>query len=192
MTNEKETKKDVTKKIKYKHLSGIAAFSLLISLFDRLGEAFYNALINGFFGKIFTSYSSLRKRLSNGFFGTYLVRNSKIKRFFRRIRGFLARNLESSVTLSATTKCIDKFCSFPLQYYGNYGLFFGIYTIVIYYVKRFIPWLDAAQSSHLLVGIIVAIASFPLLFSRVNLANSVKNSVFGRGVFKFKEKISSF
>lgn len=184
MTNEKNTDKKATKKEKSNRLSGIAAFSLLIALFDRLGEIIYDAFLNGFFGRIFTSYNSLRKKLSNGFFGTYVLGNGRIKRFFRKIRAFLARNIESCVTVSLTTRVIDKLCSFPLQYYGNYGLFFGIYTVVIYYVKRFIPWLEVAPSSHLWVGIIVGLSSIPLVFSRVNLAMTVKNSVFGRAIFK--------
>ena len=148
-----------------------------------MGEIIYNAFINGFFGRILTSYTALRKKLSDGFFGTYVIRNAKIKRFFRRIRGFLARNLESCVTLSLTTKAINGLCSFPLQYYGNFGLFFGIYTIVVYCIKLFVPWLEPAPDTHLWTGIIVTAASIPLLFSRINLANSVKNSVFGRGIF---------
>lgn len=184
MNSEKDTAKRSNKKEKNNRLSGIAAFSLLIALFDRLGEIIYDAFVNGFFGRIFTSYTSLRKKLSNGFFGTYIFSNGKIKRFFRRIRAFLARSIESCVTISLTTKIIDKLCSFPLQYYGNYGLFFGIYTVVIYYVKHFIPWLEPAPSSHLWTGIIVAISSIPLIFSRLNLSTTVKNSVFGRGIFK--------
>ena len=184
MTSEKENNKVTSKKEKNKPFSGIAAFSILISLFDKLGEIIYNALVTGFFGRIFTAYSALRKKISNGFFGTYVVRNSKIKRFFRKIREFLARNIEPCLTLSLANKAIDKFCSFPLQYYGNYGLFFGLYTIVIYFVKQFVPWLEPAPSLYLWTGIVVSIASVPLLFSRINLANSVKNSVIGRGIFK--------
>lgn len=184
MTNEKDNGKVTSKKVKTKRLGGIAAFSLLISLFDRLGEIIYDAFINGFFGRIFTSHKKLRNKLSNGFFVTYVIRNSKIRKFFREIRRFLARNLESCVTVSLTNKIIDKLCSLPLQYYGNFGLFFGVYSIVIYYIRLFVPWLEVSPSSHLLIGIAITVASIPLMFSRINLATSVKNSVFGRGLLK--------
>ena len=53
MTSEKETQKStVEKKEKKKRTGGIAAFSLLISLFDKLGEIIYNTVIEGFFGNI--------------------------------------------------------------------------------------------------------------------------------------------
>ena len=184
MTSEKENSKSTSKKDKNNRLKGIAGFSLLIALFDRLGLLIYDTFINGFFGTILTSYTKLNQKLSSGFFGRYFFHNPKITKFFRRIQRFFASRLESCVTISLTASAIEKLCSFPLQYYGNFGLFFGIYAVVIYYVKLFIPWLEASPSSHLWAGIIVTITSIPLLFSRINLANSVKNSVFGRGLFK--------
>ena len=191
MTNEQENSKSTQKKAKKSRLGGIAAFSLLIALFDRFGEIIYNALVNGFIGKIFTSYTSLRNRISDRFFATYVLRNKKIKKFFRAIRRFLARNLESSITISFVNKVIDKFCSFPLQYFGNFGLFFGVYSIVIYFIKLFVPWLEPASTSHLWVAIFITVTAIPLLFSRINLTTSVKNSIFGRSLFKHTFGISN-
>lgn len=191
MTNEQENSKSTQKKAKKQRLGGIAAFSLLIALFDRFGEIIYNALVNGFIGKIFTSYTSLRNRISDRFFATYVLRNKKIKKFFRAIRRFLARNLESSITISFVNKAIDKFCSCPLQYFGNFGLFFGVYSIVIYFIKLFVPWLEPASTSHLWVAIFITVTAIPLLFSRINLATSVKNSIFGRSLFKHTFGISN-
>lgn len=191
MTNEQENNKSTQKKAKKQRLGGIAAFSLLIALFDRFGEIICDALVNGFIGKIFTSYTSLRNRISDRFFATYVLRNRKIKKFFRAIRRFLARNLESSITISFVNKAIDKFCSFPLQYFGNFGLFFGVYSIVIYFIKLFVPWLEPASTSHLWVAIFITVTAIPLLFSRINLATSVKNSIFGRSLFKHTFGISN-
>ena len=184
MTSEKENSKVVNKRSKSNRLSGIAAFSLLIALFDRLGMLIYDPFINGFFGTILTSYTKLNEKMANGFFGVHILHNVRVNKFFRKIRRFFAKSLESSVTISLTSGAIEKLCCFPLQYYGNFGLFFGIYTVLIYYVRLFIPWLEASSSSHLWAGIIVSISAIPLLFSRINLANSVKNSIFGRGIFK--------
>lgn len=191
MTGEQKNNKSTQKKTNRQKLGGIAAFSLLIALFDRFAEIIYNALVNGFLGKIFTSYTSLRNRMSNRFFATYVLKNRKIKKFFRAIRRFLARNLESCITTSLVNKAIDKFCSLPLQYFGNFGLFFGIYSIVIYFIKLFVPWLDPAETSHLWVAIFITVTAIPLLFSRINLATSVKNSVFGRSLFKHTFGISN-
>lgn len=185
MTSDKETQKTTSdKKEKKKRTGGIAAFSLLISLFDKLGQIIYDTVINSFFGTIFTAYTKTKNRFSNGFLAIYVFKNKKIKGFFRRFRRLLSRNLDSCLSLSFATKAITKLCSLPLQYYGNLGLFFGIYSIVVYYVKFFVPAIEKAESSHLYVGIFVTIASIPLLFSRISLATSVKNSIFGRTLFK--------
>lgn len=187
MTGENESRnKSVknNKKDKKRRLGGIAAFSLLITLFDKLGDLVYNAFINGFLGKVFTSYTGVRNKLSKGFFGTYIFNNGRIRRLFRRIRRFFAANLESCLTVSLATRAINKICSLPLQYFGNFGLFFGVYTIIVYCIKFFIPGIEPAPVSHLLTGIFVAVPSIPLVFSRLGLANAVKSSVIGRAVFK--------
>ena len=185
MTSEKETQKStVEKKEKKKRTGGIAAFSLLISLFDKLGEIIYNTVIEGFFGNIFTAYTKTRNHFSRGFFRTYVLDNKKIKYFFRKIRKFLSKNLDSCLTLSFATNLINKLCSLPLQYYGNLGLFFGIYTIVVYCVKFFVPGISAPDISHLYIGIFTTVAFIPMLFSRISLAMSIKNSIVGRTLFK--------
>ena len=186
MTNENNPKVKNEKKAKEKKRSirGIAAFSILISLFDRLGEIIYNAVINGFFGRIFTSYTKFRERASNGFLGYIFTKSGRFKRFFRKIRKFLAKNLDSSFSISFASSAINKLCSLPLQYYGNFGLFFGIYTVVVYCIRRFIPDMSAPNSIDLYIGIIIVVVSIPMLFSRISLAYSIRNSVLGRAVFK--------
>ena len=175
VTNDKKPKK---KK------SGIAAFSLLITLFDKLGDIIYTAILNSFIGKAFTSYTPLRQKMSSGICATIALKSGRVKRLCRRIRKFLANNLESCFSVSFANKIIHKCCSLPLQFYGNFGLFFGIYTVVVYFIRKFIPYFQPADSSHLVIGIIIAIISIPMLFSRISLANSVKNSIFGRALFK--------
>ena len=184
MNGEKESVKSTQKREKKKRIGGIAAFSLLITLFDRLGEKIYEAFINGFFGKAFTSYKKTNKKLSEGFFGTYVIKNTRITKLFRRIRKFLAYAIECCITNSIARSAVNKLCSFPLQYYGNFGVLFGIYSTVMYALKYFVPWLEPADSSHLYTSIIITVTSFPLLFSRMHLATAVKNSIFGRSIVK--------
>lgn len=183
MTND-DNSRNVEKKQKKKRAGGIAAFSLLISLFDRFADFIYDAILNSFVGKIFTSYTPLRKKLSTGIAATVALKSGKVKRIFRRIRKFLANNLDSCFSISFSNKIIHKCCSFPLQFYGNFGLFFGLYSIVVYFIKLFVPNLEPAGASHLFLGITISVISIPMLFSRISLANSVKNSVVGRAIFK--------
>ena len=184
MNGERETVKSTQKREKKKRVGGIAAFSLLITLFDKLGEKIYEAFLNGFFGKIFTSYKKTNKTLTEGFFGTYVIKNTRIAKFFRKLRKSLAYTIECCITTSLARSAVNRLCSFPLQYYGNFGVLFGVYSAVMYAVRLFIPWLEPADSSHIYTAIIIAVTSFPLLFSRMHLATAVKNSVLGRSIVK--------
>lgn len=183
MTNDNDSR-NIEKKPKKKKISGIAGISLLIFLFDRLGDIIYDAILNSFIGKIFTSYTPLRKKLSSGICATAALKSGRVKKFFRKIRKELSGYIESCVSVSVANKFIFNCCSFPLQFYGNFGLFFGIYAIVVYFVKLFVPSIEAAEISHLFFAVTVTIISIPMLFSRTSLANSIKNSVVGRAMFK--------
>ena len=92
------------KKQKKKTATGLAAFSLLITLWDRLGEIIYTAILNSFIGKMFTSYTPLREKMSSGICATAALRSRKIRKFFRRIRRFLANNLDSCLSVSFANK----------------------------------------------------------------------------------------
>ena len=172
------------KKQKQKKASGIAAFSLLITLLDRLGEIIYTAILNSFIGRAFTSYTPLRQKMSSGICATIALKSGRVKRFCRRIRKFLANHLENCFSISFANKFIKKSCSLPLQFYGNFGLFFGIYTIAVYFIKPFIPYFNPPDNSHLIIGIIISVISIPMLFSRISIASSIRNSIFGKALFK--------
>lgn len=185
MTNEENnSKSSKSSKQNKKRKSGIAAFSLLITLFDKLGEIIYNAILNSCIGRAFTSYTPLRKKMSSGICAAITLKSSRVKRFFRKIRKVLSGSLDSCFSISLANKFVHKCCAFPLQFYGNFGLFFGIYTVVVYFIKKFLPYFDSADTAHLFVGIVMAVISIPLLFSRISLASSIKNSVVGRAIFK--------
>ena len=59
MTNDKkeEVIAEEKTKIKKRERAGLASISFFAALMDRLGAAFYGALITGFFGKLFSSYA---------------------------------------------------------------------------------------------------------------------------------------
>lgn len=184
MTNESKEIVVKEKNKKSKSRSGIAAVSFLISLLDRLGVVICNALANGFFGKIFTSHSALEQKFHNGIFGRLLFGGHSIRRIFRRIRKFFANIIDNCFFLSYWKKSIAYFCSIPLNFFGNFGFFFGIYTVVVYIVKLFVPGIGSADSDYLIIGVTLILASLPMLFSKVSLVYAVKTSVICGMIFK--------
>jgi len=176
-----------------KKLSGIAAVSFFIAVFDRLGELIYDALVHGFFGTIFSSYSYLQKKFKESLIGKVLFGNHAPRRFFKRIRGFFARNIETGFFVNKSRNLTGYFSSLSLSSYGNFFMFFGLYTVVVYFLQLLIPNLGAANPDYLITGIIIFVVSLPMCFSKVSLVKSVKISVIGsmifRGAFGFSEEL---
>ncbi len=192
-SHEKSSRKARKSSFNLKGNFGIASFSFLILLLDKLGNAVYNALINGFFGKIFTSYSALQKRFKKGFCGYILFGNHSIRRFFKKVRKYIATDIECGFFTKISRKLINYFCAAPLHFYGNFFLFFGVYTLVVYFIKLFLPEVGVADTLDLIVGISTFLASLPLVFSKVSLAMAVKQSFIGnmifQGAFGFSDEV---
>ena len=184
MTNEKNSgdiKKSSSKKNKF---VGIASTSFLISVLDRLGNFIYDSLINGFFGKLFTSYSKLQDKFHKGLFGRILFGNHRVRKIFRKTRRFLSGTFESSFFVTLCRKISQYFCSVPLHFYGNFSLFFGIYTIVVYLVKMFLFSTADANSDYLIIGATLTLCAIPMLFCRYSLAHSLKKSFICKMIFQ--------
>ena len=72
MKKDKALSKDKEKNIgKSRNTTGLAGISLLFYLMDKLSDVVYNALINGFFGYIFTAYNSELSAYQNGYVISY-------------------------------------------------------------------------------------------------------------------------
>ena len=167
-----------------KAYAGIASISLLISLWDGFWNIFCNSLTKGFFGRIFSSYSKLQRSYSGGFIKEFLFKDRRLKKIFRKFRKFLSSNIETCFPVTRGNKMIKYFASAPLSFYGNFGLFFGIYTCVAYFVKLLLPALPTADIGHLIVGIAIIIVSLPLSFSKLSFANAITRSASGRWLFQ--------
>ena len=106
---------------------GLAAFSVLIYWLDCLTEWVYHTLVDGFFGKIFTSYSSAQETFENGFLKNHFI-SSKFKRYFRKVCELLSKLFESSYCLNGIKSIASGMLSIPLKAYGVSLFFFGLYT----------------------------------------------------------------
>lgn len=187
MTNEKKElsveNKD-TVKSKKKAWVGLASVSFIISLLDRFGEWIYNSLVRGFFGRIFTAYSKIQARFEKSLCGKGLFGKHKIRKLFRKIRQIVAGFVDSCFFVTKWQRGVNYFCSAPLHFYGNFTVFFGIYTIVIYFVKFFIPGIGQADSYYLIIGASLIVASIPMILSKVSLSFAIKKSVISSMIFK--------
>jgi O-antigen ligase len=177
MKSEKRTAKKMNKS------NDFVAVSVFVYLLDRFADWFYASLVEGFFGKIFTAYSAEQKAFENSFLKHYFTGNLKLKEYAHKLRAFLSRNFENSYLLKKFTNFIFSFKTMSIRSYGNFWMAFGIYTIIIYFVKMFVPALVEADIRSLIVGIIACICALPMLFSKGTLLSAVGNSVFTKLLF---------
>ena len=174
------------KRIKQKRqrASGIASFSFLISLFDKLCEVICNALVGGFWGQICSGYSKLEASFKQGFLIEFLLKDRKIRKICRSIRRFLSRHIENCFIVTQGRKTVSFFSTIPLNYYGNFGLFFGLYVMVVYFVKMIIPDIESAEIDYLIIGIITVLLSIPLLFSWISVSAAILKSSISKLIFR--------
>ncbi len=161
---------------KKQNTSRIADISLIIFLFDKLSDAIYNALVNGFFGYIFTSYSSELSCFERGYIYNFFRGSGKIGTVMRNTRKYLSEAFETSSILRWIRKGIRGLVDIPVKSYGRFFLSFGIYTLLVYFIKLLFPTISSADSDYFFIGISICIVTIPLHFSRCTLAAAVKRS----------------
>ena len=143
-------------------------------MLDKLSDVIHNALVNGFFGRIFSAYSDELSAYERGAFVAYFKGESRSRTFFRKIREYLSKNFETSFILKKLRKSVCGLAFIPLKTYGSFFTAFGVYTMIVYFIKKFIPVTGVPDAEHFYAGLCVCIASFPMCFSRISLASAVK------------------
>lgn len=180
--NKKEKKPKKERDTSKKHIGGIASLSFIISLFDKLWEIICGALVNGFWGRICSFHSKLENNFAHGFLQEFMFSDKRFKKIFRKIRRFLSYNIDNCFIVKQGNRVSSFFVSAPLYYYGNFGFFFGLYTIVVFFVKRIIPEIESSGAEYLVFGIAMIIISLPLMFSKLSLANAIMNSSIAKAI----------
>lgn len=164
-------------------IRGLASISLIVYLFDKLSDLIYNAFIKGFFGHLFSSYSSSSKSFQNGYVVDYFSGSKKNKKYVRRAREYLSGNFENSFILTKIRKKVCSLAFIPLKSYGTFFLSFGIYTVLVYFTKLLLPVMGKADIDYLFVGIAVCILAVPMNISKLTLAKAIKNGRMTGAIF---------
>ena len=171
---------------------GIASLSLLIALFDRVCNIVCDAIIKGFFGRICSGYRKLQASFEHGFLREFIFKDRRFKNFFRRMRKFLSRNLETCFIVTRGQKAINFFATAPLSFYGGFGILFGLYTAVVYFVRMLVPDIQNAPIDYIIVAVASIVVSLPLIFSKLPISSAILRSTVGnllfRGCFGFSEE----
>ena len=153
-----------------------ASVGLILFLLDKLTDSIYSALCNGFFGKIFTSYSKEQASFENGFLRNHFI-STKFKDVFWRIRRRISKMFETSWFLCRTKNTARSWLGVPLKSYGKATFFFGVYTILVYLIRLVVPNLNRSDIGCLITGISLCLISLPLFLSKESLARALDSGI---------------
>lgn len=181
--NEKKLVSDETMAAKPDKRESTGGKSLIGYLLDKLSTAMYNALVGGFFGCIFSSYDSQLSAYQNGFIFHNFKSGSKVRIFLRKLRGYLSQSVETSFALRKLRKAVSSRADVSVKSYGRFLLSFGIYILLFFFIKLFVPAVGTANYDHLYLGIIISVLSVPFLTSNKTLAQAAYGSKITKFIF---------
>ncbi len=163
--------------------TGLAGISLLVYLFDKLTDKIYHALIEGFFGYIFTAYSTELCAYNDGYVVSYFKGGKKTRHVLRIIRQYFSESFETSFVLRIMSRAVNRLAFMPLKIYGSFFMSFGIYTMLVYFIKLLIPAAGTADIDSLYIGIGLCIVTLPIYLSSQNLSEAVQKGKLTSALF---------
>ena len=173
-------KKSKSSAVKKTNLKDLASVSLIFFLIDKFSNFLYNSVKDSFFGSILTAYSKEQNAFNNSYIKSHFSDSVLAKRYFRNIRRFLSKYFESSYILNKLSDISSSIVAVPLRTLGNSLFSFGIYVVIIYLLRLFLPVVSAVDISYAMIGIIVCIIAIPMLLSKDNIANAIgKSAILG-------------
>lgn len=162
----------------------LVSVSLIIFLFDKFSDLIYNALKNGFFGRLFTAYTKEQNAFDNTYIKAHFSDSIWVKKYFRNIRKFLSKGFESSMILNGVSNLTKAIVTMPLRTVGSFLFSFGIYVVIIYLLRLFLPVISTADATYAIIGITVCVSAVPMLLSRDNIASAVGRSAILGAIFR--------
>ncbi|MBQ2999782.1 MAG: O-antigen ligase family protein [Clostridia bacterium] len=165
-----------SKALKKRTKKSTASVGLILFLLDKLTDSIYSAFCNGFFGKIFTSYSKEQAAFENGFLRNHFI-SAKFKAVFWKIRLRISKMFETSWFLCKTKNTARSWLGVPLKSYGKATFFFGVYTVLVYLIRLILPNLTEADLSSLITGVVLCVISLPMFLSKESLARALDSGV---------------
>lgn len=139
----------------------------------------YRCADKGFFGRLFNSYQKGNLKLKNSWISSIMGSNSRLGKFVRKIRFVIADQFETSGILLLWRKFMRFLIGCKLRLYGSFFITSGIYTALVYFLKKFVLESSTSDSSYILLALIFSLISLPLLMSGKTFAEAVSASSIG-------------
>lgn len=150
--------------------------SVIAKRFRRFTNWLYSLLINGFFGKIFTAYSTEEALFANSRFMQLLGKGNRTGRLVTKLKLGMAKFFENSRILAALGTLAASLIHRKLKTYGAFLLSLGAYGTVTYLIREYVIVREGGSFTDLVTCAILLLLSFPLMMSKDTLATAILKS----------------
>ena len=147
-------------------VGGVSAFITLI----------YAALAGGLIGRFFSSYGKHDRELKSGLIMSATREGSHVSSTVKRAKFGIAEQFSGSFILHIWKRIVRFLLGCSMRFYGSFTFVFGVYSALIYLLKRFAFVNDTSDIAHLIFAVMCAVISVPMLISRKPLAQTLLES----------------
>ncbi len=135
---------------------------MLFMICEKIAEFFTAGLIF----RLFTSHSKVENAYeASATVGICRIIRKKTRKFFAWIKHAVARQFEGSMMIRLISSALVRLLNTSARVIGAFSMTWSAYAVLIAVIKRYVLLDTEGTSSSLLCGLIVFIASVPLLFS---------------------------
>ena len=153
--------------------------SLLWGGLNRGTSRLYGLLAGSFLGRALTSYRQADDRLAKG--RRYPGRHHCTPMSPARLH--VLRTVESSRLFGGLRSLFSLLLRCPTAYFGLFGLLYGLWGVLLYFVVPLMTNAFALPFSHPVISAVIAVLSFPLTLTAKPLALSLERSAVCRLIF---------
>lgn len=152
------------------------------SVFGSLCDKCSEQTENGIIGSFMTSYSDKKEKFDSSVIAAAVRHATHGRGIVRRAKRLIARCFEKSIFMNLAEQLKTKALGCPAKTYGAFFATFGIYTSLIFLIKKYALFATAASFRDLFCGIALIILALPLLFSTKTLSAALGSSVLIRAL----------
>lgn len=148
---------------------------ILFALCDSIASLFYK----GFIYNIFTSHKQARERFESS---ATVTACKKIRTLCRKasvsVRKWLSSQFERSLILSVFSSMTKKILRLPGRVVGSFTITWAAYVLLISFIKMFVLLDPMASLSNLICGVVVFLASIPMMLADKSIITLCAESPF--------------
>ena len=136
----------------------------------------YASLSCGLIGRFFSSYKKHDSELRGSFLMSVIGEGSHVSSVLRRARFGIAEQFSGSFMLHLWKRIMSFLLGCRMRFYGSFAFVFGVYSGLIYLLKRFAFESDTSNFAHIMFAVLLVVLSLPMLISRKPLAETLLES----------------